>query len=44
MIKRCPKCNSEKVRWNSGKSIMTCMNCNYKWKRCKRDFFEGCGY
>jgi len=44
MIKKCPKCDSDKVRWNSGKSIMTCKECNHKWKRCKRDFYDGCNY
>jgi len=36
MIKRCPRCNSEKIRWNSSHITMNCMNCGYKWKRNRK--------
>jgi len=43
MIKKCPRCNSDKLRWNSSFNTLDCKNCGYKWKRNRKGltFMDG---
>ena len=36
MIKKCPKCGSDKLRWNSSHISCTCKECGYLWKRNRK--------